>query len=82
MGQGEDDPIVVLATVPNEPEAELWLQILREAGIRAMAKPLGPGFGAWASVATLDHAIYVLRSQLEQAREVMRGVEGIGFEGE
>jgi hypothetical protein len=72
--------VVYLATAPNETLAQLWIQALRDAGVKAMAKPLGPGFGAWASAFTLEHALYVLESQLETAREVLSDLEGLGFD--
>jgi hypothetical protein len=75
-----DEPIVYLATAPNEITAQMWLEALRDAGIRAMAKPLGPGMGAWASVATMEHALYVLQSQYDDARDLISGIEGIGFD--
>src|SRR5215217_8951794 len=73
-----DDPIVYLATVSNEPLAKMWVDILNDDGIRAMLKPLGPGMGAWASAATFEHEIYVLRSQLDQAQSVVRQLEANG----
>jgi hypothetical protein len=75
-----DEPIVYLATAPNEITSQMWLEALRNAGIRAMAKPLGPGMGAWASVATMEHALYVLQSQYDDARDLISGMEGIGFD--
>ena len=68
----DDDPVVYLATVANEPLAALCTEALEEAGIRAMAKPTGPGYGAWASAATLPHELYVLRSRLADAEAVLR----------
>lgn len=70
-----DEPVVYLATVPNEPLARMWVDILADAGIRAMAKAIGPGYGAWASAATLEHELYVLRSQVAQAQDVIREVQ-------
>ncbi|MDP9365345.1 MAG: hypothetical protein M3Q10_14160 [Chloroflexota bacterium] len=73
-----DDPIVFLATAPNEPLARLWADVLAEAGIRSLVKPIGPGIGAWASAATLEHEIHVLRSRLPEARAVL---EDLGTDG-
>ena len=75
MTQSNDDPVVYLATAPNEPLAQLWVEILADAGIRAMMKPVGPGYGAWGSAATLEHELYVLRSRLEEAAAVLAEVE-------
>ena len=66
-----DDPVVPLTTAPNEPLAQLFAQVLLDEGIRALVKPKGPGHGAWASVATFEHELFVLRSQLERARAVV-----------
>lgn len=71
----DDDPVVYLATVANEPLAVLCTELLDAAGIRAMAKPTGPGYGAWASAATLPHELYVLRSRLADAETVLREME-------
>jgi hypothetical protein len=67
--------IVFLATAPNEPIARLWEQILAESGIRALVQPGGPGFGAWGSVATFSHDLFVLASDLERAQAVLQGLE-------
>jgi hypothetical protein len=75
MTSASDDPVVYLATAPNEPIAQLWVEILADAGIRAMMKPVGPGFGAWASAATFEHELYVLRSQFDEAEAVLAEVE-------
>jgi hypothetical protein len=76
MGESErDDPIVYLATVANEPLASLYADVLQAAGIRSMAKPRGPGYGAWASAATLEHDLYVLRSRLADAEAIVRDLE-------
>ena len=73
-----DDPVVYLATVPNEPLARMWADVLEEAGIRTMVKAVGPGIGAWASAATMEHELYVLRSQLPEAESVIRELEQEG----
>jgi len=66
-----DDPIVFLAIAPNEPLAQMWAEWLRQAGIKTMLKPLGPGLGAWASAATFEHEVFVLGSQLAAARAML-----------
>lgn len=79
------DKIVLLATVANEPLAQLYKQILSEEGIKAMAKPVGPGFGGWGSVATLQHDIYVLSADKERAEAVLADLDyggGVVLPGE
>ena len=65
------EPIVHLATAPNELVAEMWRDELRRAGIRALAKALGPGFGAFGTNVPLDHALYVAAPDLESARRIL-----------
>jgi hypothetical protein len=65
------DDLAFLVTAPNEPLARLWEQLLIEAGIPVLVRPGGPGAGAWASVATFEHELYVRASDLERAREII-----------
>ncbi|MGH2558335.1 MAG: hypothetical protein ACRDJH_04655 [Thermomicrobiales bacterium] len=73
-------PVVYLATAPNEMIAGMWVEALQQEGIRAMIRPLGPGFGGWASSYNLEHTISVLESRLAEARDVIAAIEGIGFD--
>jgi hypothetical protein len=70
-----DDPVVFLATLPNEPMARLTAQVLEDEGIRTLVRPRGPGFGAWGSVATFEHDLHVLGSHLEAARQILAELE-------
>lgn len=70
MGSAHDEP-VQLAIAPNEVIAGMWVSELQSEGIVAFARPLGPGFGAWASVATFEHEVIVRSSDLERARTVL-----------
>ena len=65
------EDIRFLVTAPNEPIALLWEQMLVEAGIPALVRPGGPGAGAWASVATFEHEIYVRADDLDRARQIL-----------
>lgn len=62
------EPIVPLATAPDELTADRWRQALRRAGVRVVVKPLGPGFGGFGTHAPLEHELSVLTSDLERAR--------------
>lgn len=70
-----DAPLAVIAVAPNEIVARLWQGALAEEGIRAMLRPLGPGYGAWASAATLEHEIAVLATDAARAREVLAALD-------
>lgn len=62
---------MLLTTVANEFEANLIAGILRDEGIPVMVRPGGPGFGAWASVATFEHAIYVRDVDHDRAKTIL-----------
>jgi hypothetical protein len=65
------DDAAFLITAPNEPIARMWEEMLRDAGIPALVQPGGPGAGAWASVATFEHNLYVRQEDLDRAREIV-----------
>ena len=69
--------IVSIAVAPNEIVATMWADALADEGITALVRPLGPGFGAWGSVATFEHDIAVLAPDSARAREIIAAlVEG------
>jgi hypothetical protein len=67
---GEGTDLAWLVTAPNQPEAEMWANSLRDEGIQVLMQAGGPGFGAWASVAMFEHHLFVHRSDLKRAREL------------
>jgi hypothetical protein len=62
---------VQVAVAPNEPIAGLWRSVLEESGIVTMIRPLGPGFGAWGSVATFEHEVLVPEADAADARALL-----------
>jgi hypothetical protein len=70
-----DDDLAFLITAPNEPLARFWEEILVAEGIPVLVRPGGPGAGAWGSVATFEHAIYVRKSDLERALAIVAADE-------
>ncbi len=73
---GEEDTPVAVGVAPNEAIAGLWKSILESEEIATMIRPMGPGFGAWGSVATFEHEVLVRRADAERAREILDGLEG------
>lgn len=63
--------MVPLVTAPNEPEAQMWADSLRAQGIDVFVRPGGPGVGAWGSVASFEHALYVRHGDLITARRIV-----------
>jgi hypothetical protein len=72
----QDDPVVYLTTLPNEPLARMWAETLRRNGIEVMVKPLGPGLGAWGSSFSFEHELHVLKSQLRPALLLIQDLKG------
>ncbi len=73
----ENDPnasesLVWLITAPNEPEAQMWANAIRAAGIPVFVRAGGPGVGAWASVSSFEHDLVVRERDLIQARRIAR----------
>lgn len=66
--------IVWLTTAPNEPEAQMWAEMLRRQGIPVFVRPGGPGVGAWASVASFEHELFVRERDLAAARRLSRSL--------
>lgn len=69
-----DERLVAIGTAPNEIVASLWRGMLEEAGIRSMAKPLGPG-AAYFTTTIVPHKVYVLESDAERAKELLAEAE-------
>ncbi len=73
-----DQPVVLLTKIANEPLAQMTREFLASEGIKVMLKPGGPGFGGWGSAANLEHELYVLQSQADEAREILADFESGG----
>ncbi len=61
---------VLLVTYPNEMEARLLEEMLREEGIPSMVKPRGGGYGLFGQDPFIAHSVYVLEENLEKAKEI------------
>lgn len=71
LAESVESTPTLLMSAPNEIEANLIAGILRDAGIPVMLRPGGPGFGAWASVMSFEHGIYVREVDRERAQAVL-----------
>ena len=65
------EPLVHIATAPNEIEANLWSGILEEHGIRCLLKGGGLQAAMYASPLAVNWDVYVLESQAEKALEIL-----------
>ena len=72
------EPLVLAATAPNRPLAQMWAGILKDRGIRAMTKNHEAGMSfAYPPMAgpmqprNLRFETYVLKSDLARAREIL-----------
>lgn len=68
------DRIVVAAEAPNEIIAGLWASVLRDEGVQVMVKSEGPGVAYFSTMGN-QHSLYVLESQVDQAKQIIRELE-------
>jgi len=66
-----DEPIVHVATAPNEPVARMWAGIREDNGIRCMAKRSGLRTAAYAYTFDQPCTIHVLSSEAERASQIL-----------
>ncbi len=66
-----NEPIVHIATAPNEIVANIWSGILEENGIRCMLKGMGLQASMYASPLAVPYEIYVLESEADNAKEIL-----------
>ena len=71
---GSREQIVVAAHAPNEIIAGLWASVLRDEGIEVMVKSEGPGMAYFSTLGN-SHALYVLESKVDEAREIISDLE-------
>ena len=65
------EPLVHIATAPNEIEAKLWSGVLEEQGIRCLLKGRGLQAAGYVSPLAVDWDIYTLESKAEKATEIL-----------
>jgi len=66
-----DEPIVHIATAPNEQIAQLWAGILKDNGIRCMVKRTRPWMTRYAFAFNQQCTIHVLASEAERASRIL-----------
>ena len=63
-----------MSTYPNELEAHMLADRLKEEGIASVVKPRGEGYGISSLMSTFtSHSVYVLEEHAERARAVAEG---------
>ncbi len=65
------DPLVLVATAPNEPTAMLWSGILENEGIRSIIKGGELNAAMYVPSSLTPCRIFVLSSQADKAKEVL-----------
>jgi len=65
------EPLVYVASAPNDIIANLWKGILEDNGIHPFLKSINLMTSIYVSPANLQREIYVLASEAEKAREVL-----------
>ena len=66
-----NDRSVEFASYPNEMEAQMVAQLLRENGIGAFVQPLGFGYGGVGTFQFIPHRVLVYERNLERAQEIL-----------
>ena len=66
----------LLEIYPNEMLAQFWANVLEQEGIRSMIKPQRAGYGMWGRDSFIEHGLYVLSENIEQARVIIKEVDG------
>ena len=74
----DSDKSVEFATYPNEMEAQMIAQLLRENGVGAYVQPLGFGYGGVGMIQFIPHRVLVYEHNLQLAQEIL----GEGEQGE
>jgi len=71
---GEED-LVCVGSAPNEVVASIWVQILEESGIRAVAQSGRPMSGLLGDFSfNVPSDVYVLESQADRATEILESL--------
>jgi len=66
-----DEPLVYIATAPNESVANMWAGILEEHGIHCLLKSANLRAAMYAFTYNMTCQIHVLASQAERAKEIL-----------
>jgi hypothetical protein len=66
-----EEPLVHIATAPNEIVANMWSGILEEHGIRCLLKGGELQAAMYASPLSVPYEIYVLESEADNASEIL-----------
>ena len=67
----DSDKSVEFATYPNEMEAQMIAQLLRENGVGAYVQPLGFGYGGVGMIQFIPHRVLVYEHNLERAKDIL-----------
>ncbi len=66
-----DEPLVKIATAPNEPIANMWSGILADHNIRCLLKGGNLGAAMYIPTIVLSYQVYVLESETDKAKEIL-----------
>ena len=66
------DPLVLVATAPNEPVASMWAGILENEGIRSVIRAQELTAAMYIPSGFAPCRVFVLSSQADKAKEVLK----------
>ena len=67
----DSEKSVEFATYPNEMEAQMIAQLLRENGVGAYIQPLGFGYGGVGMIQFIPHRVLVYEHNLEREKDIL-----------
>lgn len=70
-GEKRDEPLVKIATAPNEPIAQMWSGVLAEHNIPCLLKGGNLGAAMYIPTMILPHQLYVVASEWDRAKELL-----------
>ena len=73
-GRG-DEPLVHIATAPDEVMASLWKEVLEDEGIRSMVKRSDLAAAMYSLPFNTQCEVHVLASDAERAKEILESLE-------
>ena len=69
--KSSEDPLMHIATAPNEPLARMWAGILENEGIYSLVKSIDLSAAWWMPFHGSNYEIHVLASQAEKASKIL-----------
>ena len=67
----DNDTFIELAAYPNEMEAQMTAQLLRENGVGAYVQPVGYGYTIYGVTPFIPHRVMIYQPNLQRAQAIL-----------